>query len=227
MQSHVVRLTSEVPLTFRTQKAADSVNLNIKEKSVHELKVLADFESPFSVGVIVGSSGSGKTTLAKQLFGIEDYKLDLTRPIIEQFPHDMPYDECVDALTGVGLSSIPCWIRPAYTLSNGQRARAEAALRIATAKPGETIVFDEWTSTVDRTVAQIMSHRLQKAVREKGLRVVVCACHHDVVPWLNADWVVDCNTAEFSKKKAHDQPLNLPSGSATENPGRILASITI
>lgn len=228
MQSHVVRLTSEIPITYRTQRAADSVNLNIKEKSTHTLSIEGDFSSPFQIGAIVGSSGSGKTTLAKQLFGLpEESKLDPSLPIIEAFPKEMPYDDCVDALTGVGLSSVPCWLRPAYTLSNGQRARAEAALAIATAKPGSVIVFDEWTSTVDRTVAQIMSHRLQKEARKKGLKIVVCACHSDVLPWLDPDWTVDCNTQEYSKKKAQGPTSSLRSGSATERLGPILASIII
>lgn len=227
MQDYVVKLECDPPVTYRTQRAADSVNLNIREKSVHELKISgADFEN-FTVGCIIGASGSGKTSLAKQLFGIKPSALKLNLPIIEQFPEEMSYEDCVEALTGVGLSSIPCWIRPALTLSNGQRARAEAALAIARAKPGEVIVFDEWTSTVDRTVAQIMSHRLQKVARKNKVRVVVCSCHYDVEAWLQPDFTVDCNLQTFVKKKSKDRLSSSPSASVPRKLGNILASITI
>lgn len=229
MQTYVVRLQSEIPLTYRTQKAVDSVNLDIAEKSVHELKITADIDTPFNVGAIVGASGSGKTTLAKKLWGEQALacdQVDLAKPIIEQFPEDMSYDECVDALTGVGLTSVPCWVRPLYTLSNGQRARAEAALRLSRAGD-EIVVFDEWTSTVDRTVAQVMSHRLQKISRGKKKRIVVLSCHNDVVPWLDPDWVIDCSTAEFSKKKALGGNSISISPSARSPRGDISASITI
>lgn len=227
MQDYVVRLECDPPVTYRTQRAADSVNLNIKEKSVHELKVRADLDSPFSVGCIYGASGSGKTTLATQVFGTPTSVLDPSTPIIEQFPKDMSYESCVEALTGVGLSSIPCWIRPVYTLSNGQRARAEAALAIAMAKKGDTVVFDEWTSTVDRNVAKIMSHRLQKVARKKGVRVVVCSCHYDVLPWLEPDWSIDCNEQKYEKKKWIEIQSPSQSESALPPHGGILASITI
>lgn len=231
MQTYVVKLQSEIPLTYRTQKAVDSVNLDIKEKSIHELKVSADLSSPFSVGAIVGASGSGKTTLARQIWGpsaLEDTALEPSLPIIEQFPKDMSYDDCVDALTGVGLTSVPCWVRPVYTLSNGQRARAEAAIRLSQPRADDdVVVFDEWTSTVDRTVAQVMSHRLQKVARKNNRRIVVLSCHSDVVSWLDPDWTIDCSTQEYSKKKALGNPSPSTSQSVRVAPGRILASITI
>ena len=56
----------------------------------------------------------------------------------------------------MGLSQVPCWVRPAFTLSNGQQARAKIALTLADNK--DLAVIDEWTSVVDRTVAKVMSH---------------------------------------------------------------------
>ena len=53
----------------------------------------------------------------------------------------------------------------------------------------EIIVFDEYTSVVDRTVAQVASHALQKTIRRKKLRFVAVTCHEDVEAWLNPDWV--------------------------------------
>lgn len=201
MQNYVVKLECPVPRSFRTQKAADSVALDISTKSTHTLAVTADLESEYHVGLIVGSSGSGKTTLAASIWGRDALAdiLDPERPVIDQFDSAMSYDECATALTGIGLTSIPCWVRPANTLSTGQRARAEAALRMA--RVDEITVVDEWTSVVDRTVARVMSHAIQKHARRSNKRVVLLACHRDIIEWLNPDWVIDCNNQTFVDRR--------------------------
>lgn len=189
--------------SFRCQKAADSVNLDPKTKDTHRLDIKTDGFGDFNVGVILGSSGSGKTSLAKKMFGenFDQVSLDMSRPVIDQFPETMAYDDCVNALTGMGLTSIPCWIRPAFTLSNGQRARAEAALRLASA--GDSIVvIDEWTSVVDRSTAKVMSHRIQKEARRSGKKIILLSCHYDVIDWINPDFIVDCNNQSYVNRKA-------------------------
>ena len=64
MQNYRVRLESPVSTSFRCQKAADSLDIDVSKKSVHELNVSADIETHFNIGLILGASGSGKTTLA-------------------------------------------------------------------------------------------------------------------------------------------------------------------
>jgi energy-coupling factor transporter ATP-binding protein EcfA2 len=103
-------------------------------------------------------------------------------------------------LCGVGLTSVPCWIRPVYTLSNGQKARAECALQMA--RKDGMIVIDEWTSVVDRTVAKVMSHCIQKHARKTGKRIVLLSCHYDVVEWLNPDWVIDANKQTYTDRRS-------------------------
>jgi len=202
MQTYHVRLESPVSRSFRCQRAADSLDIDASKKSVHELRVQADLETPFSVGLIVGSSGSGKTTLAHKMFGPTcfDVEPDPERPIIEQLPEALSYDECAELLSGIGLTSVPCWIRPVKTLSNGQRARATAAL--AMSRPDRKIaVLDEWTSVVDRTVAKVMSHCVQKFFRRNQRSVVLVSCHYDVIEWLNPDWIIDCNRQEWIDRR--------------------------
>ena len=174
MQNYQVHLTSPVSTSYRCQKAADSLDIDPERKSTHDFSVEAELDESYNVGIIVGSSGSGKTTLAREIWGQDAFVnlLKLDTPVLEQFPEDMNYDDCVALLTGVGLTSVPCWIRPAVTLSNGQRARAEIALHMA--RDADPIVIDEWTSVVDRTVAKVMSHAVQKFVRKTGKRVVLC-----------------------------------------------------
>src|SRR4029077_5021989 len=51
------------------------------------------------------------------------------------------------------------------------------------------IVMDEFTSVVDRTVAQIGSAALAKTVRQRGQKFIAVTCHEDVEDWLQPDWV--------------------------------------
>jgi energy-coupling factor transporter ATP-binding protein EcfA2 len=200
MQNYSVRLESPIATSFRCTMAANSLDIDVKKKSVHELNIKADLQSPWNMGLIVGASGSGKTTLARQIFGDAcfDFEVDETKPVLDQFPDDWNYEQCQNALNGIGLSQVPCWIRPMYTLSNGQKTRAIAALQLA--KQNDFVV-DEWTSVVDRTVAKSMSHCLQKHARATQRRVVAVSCHYDVLEWLNPDWVLDCNKGEYIDRR--------------------------
>lgn len=200
MQTYSVRLESPVSKSFRCTMAANSLDIDVEKKSFHAISINADIDSPFNVGLIIGSSGSGKTTLAKQIYGQERLvsKIDTTLPIIEQLPKELSYDQCAAILSGVGLTSVPCWIRPVYTLSNGQRARAEAALAMI---QDELTVIDEWTSVVDRTVGKVMSHCVQKHARKQNKKIVLISCHYDVVEWLDPEWIIDCNKQTFIDRR--------------------------
>jgi len=203
MQNYLVELSSEVFTTFRCQKAANSLDIDTEKKSKHRLEVDADLATPFNVGLIVGSSGSGKTTLAKNIFGDDCFKIDINPalPVIDQFPEHMSYDDCALALTAIGLTSVPCWIRPVYTLSNGQRARAEAALLMSRSQDQAIVAMDEWTSVVDRTVAKVMSFCVAKFARRFNRTVVLNSCHYDVIEWLNPDWIIDCNRQTYEDRR--------------------------
>lgn len=200
MQTYDVTLQSEISKGYLCKRAADSLDIDVQKKSIHSLTISADLESPYHIGLIIGASGSGKTTLAKKIFGEDCFKivLDETKPIIEQFPETYDYETCATLLCGVGLTQVPCWIRPVYTLSNGQKARAEAALLMCR---DELTIIDEWTSVVDRTVGKVMSYCLQKNARDKQKKVVILSCHYDVVEWLNPDWIIDCNKQEYIDRR--------------------------
>jgi len=199
MQNYELTLSATPSQSFRCMKAANSLDIDIEKKLTHHFSVDADFDSEFNVGLIVGASGSGKTTLAKHVFGDDCFHehLDLGRPVIDQFPDDMEYNDCAALLIGVGLSQVVCWIRPSVTLSNGQRVRAEIALHMAHDVSG-VVAIDEWTSVVDRTVAKAMSHTVQKHARRNKRRFVLCSCHYDVIEWLQPDWILDCNKQTFT-----------------------------
>ena len=202
MRTYEVTLKCEAPTDFYCVKAANSVDLDIDKKLTHHLKVQADLETPYNVGLIIGASGSGKTTLAKHIWGDDcfDTLLDPNTAPISQFDESYSYDERVAFLSGVGLASPTCWIAPAKTLSNGQQARAECALQMARLD-GKFTVIDEFTSVVDRTVAKAMAHSVQKHARKTGKTIVLLSCHYDIAEWLNADWIIDCNTQDYKDRR--------------------------
>lgn len=200
-----VLLESPVDKSFRCKLAADSLDIDVNKKSVHHLKIdNVQIPEDWNIGIIYGASGSGKTTLAKKMFGEDVFESPLKGelPIINQLPEALPYDECARLLNGIGLNSVPCWIRPVYTLSNGQRARAEAVLLMCQDK--EIVCIDEWTSVVDRNVAKAMSHCIQKFAKAQKKKIILLTCHYDIIEWLKPDWLIDCNKQEFVLPKSKD-----------------------
>ena len=142
-----IKLESELFSDFRCQVAANSLDIDVKKKSIHHLHIdNVNIPKDWNIGLIYGASGSGKTTLVKKLFGDDIFNtvMDENTPIINQLPSHMSYDECSSMLYGIGLNAVPCWIRPIKTLSNGQKARAEAVLLMCQDK--DIIFIDEWTS---------------------------------------------------------------------------------
>lgn len=62
------------------------------------------------------------------------------------------------------------------------------------------------TSVVDRQVAQIGSHAVQKYVRRNGLKFVAVACHYDIEEWLQPDWVIEPATESFRWRSVQPRP---------------------
>lgn len=204
-QKAEVILQSEIFNNFRCKMACDSLDIDINKKSVHHLKVdNINIPADWTIGVIYGASGSGKTTLAKQLFGEDCFKtiMDDDAPVINQLPKELSYEDCSSILNGIGLTSVVCWVRPVKTLSNGQRARAEAALLMT--QNDELTIIDEWTSVVDRTVAKAMSHCVQKFARRQKKRIILLSCHYDIIEWVKPDWLIDCNKQQFFLPQSED-----------------------
>jgi len=51
------------------------------------------------------------------------------------------------------------------------------------------IVFDEFTSVVDREIAKVSAFAISKAVRRSKKKFIAVTCHYDVMDWLEPDWV--------------------------------------
>jgi GNAT superfamily N-acetyltransferase len=112
--------------------------------------------------------------------------------------------DIVALLSSVGFSSPPAWLRPFGVLSNGEQFRATVARALA--ESDELVVMDEFTSVVDRNVAQIGSAAIAKTVRARGGRFIASTCHYDVEEWLQPDWVYQPHLNEFRWRSVQPRP---------------------
>lgn len=161
----------------------------------------------WSIGVIVGPSGSGKTTIARELFGsafAQSWQWSHDRSVIDDFPSTMSIKEIITLLSSVGFSSPPSWLRPYHVLSNGEQFRVHLARTLA--EMPDLAVIDEFTSVVDRTVAQIGSAAVARAVRASRRRFVAVSCHYDILDWLEPDWIYEPNTDTLSVGRLRQRP---------------------
>ena len=152
---------------------------------------LSKLGSEWNIGVICGASGSGKSTILHSLGEITEVEFDNNKPLISNFEPMTP-QEASSILCAMGLASVPTWIRPYSSLSNGERYRAEVAKRISSNRGG-VILVDEYTSVVDRNVAKSMSNALQKYIRKEKKQIILATCHYDILEWLRPDWIYDLN----------------------------------
>ena len=152
-------------------------------------------ERDWQIGMVVGSSGSGKTSIGKKLGKIYAPKWAKDVPIVDAITPEGMLNDVTAALASVGLGSVPTWLRPYSVLSNGEQFRANLARLICEAP--EFAVLDEFSSVVDRQIAQIGAGAFAKAWRRTNGKVVLLSCHHDILDWVQPDWVLDTDTGQF------------------------------
>lgn len=213
--------TSELSTSFRAAKVAGMFDLpTAAGHTVHITANLPTDQHPWNLGLITGASGGGKTTIAQTLWP------DATHTsgdhswtgacLLDDFPDDMTPEHITGLLSAVGFSSPPAWMRPYRALSVGQQMRADLARSLAntTTNPHTPCVFDEFTSTVDRTVAKAVSVATAKHTRRNNTQFVAVTCHKDVEPWLEPDWIYDVDTATFTWgcKRRSPIPLRIREG---------------
>lgn len=176
-----------------TEYVYDAYDIQNKEESnvtIDNNIRVDDFD--WNIGVIYGGSGTGKSTLLKTFGEIQQPIFDNSKSLISNFDWLTP-EEATHLLSAIGLSSVPCWLRPHATLSNGEQYRANLAYSVAKSKENDVILIDEYTSVVDRDVAKAMSNALQKYIRREKKKIILASCHFDIMEWLNPDWIYSPN----------------------------------
>ena len=158
----------------------------------------------WNVGLIVGPSGCGKSTLLREVFGGERPLQWDGDSVVDDFDDSLSMEEISTACQSVGFNTIPAWMRPYGVLSNGEKFRVELARRLL--ESDGNIVVDEFTSVVDRQVAQIGAHAVQKYVRKHGKRFIAASCHYDIIEWLQPDWIFEPATMTFTRRSLRRRP---------------------
>lgn len=225
-----IRVSSPIIETPRVLQARGIFDLKAETSSTVEWEVsLPLSEKRWNIGLIVGPSGCGKSTIASQLWPGDDQEAKWSpgECVLDAFPENMGIKDVTELLSSVGFSSPPAWLRPFHVLSTGQKFRVTLARMIAEAIGGNSvvnpssgegatpakgksstppIVFDEYTSVVDRTVAQIGSAAVSKVIRKKDLQFVAVTCHEDVEEWLQPDWIYRPAENAFSWRLLRQRP---------------------
>lgn len=186
-----INLTHEILNDKYTEYVYEAFDIqNKKESNVLIEANLENIGTEWNIGVVYGGSGTGKTTILKNYFKKEMDKsnFDNSKSLISNFDWLEP-QEATFLLSAMGLSSVPTWLRPFNTLSNGEQYRANLAYLVGKASDNEVILVDEYTSVVDREVAKAMSNALQKYIRRTNKKIVLASCHFDIMEWLQPDWI--------------------------------------
>jgi ABC-type glutathione transport system ATPase component len=228
MPSFDIVRTHQAGNSFRVQSVIGKFDLQSSEV-VERFKGDITIPEHWNVGLIVGASGTGKTTIAKELFPtayFDGYEY-IHSSVIDDMPERAKMDEVTRMLNSVGFSSPPSWLKPYSVLSNGQKMRVDMARALLMDEP--LVVFDEFTSVVDRQVAQVGSYAVQKAVRKANRQFIAVGCHYDVEDWLLPDWVFDTNSMTFREgaKKKDQTSASRYSRQETKAHGKCLLDITI
>lgn len=231
-----VELRSPESRSFRVMQVCGIYSLAPAAGVAEDIELAVPAQSDdWRIGAIVGPSGSGKSTIARRLFGDRvrsDFSWPSNAAMIDGFP-EMETKSIISILLGVGLGSVPAWIRPYHVLSTGEKARADLARAIAEAittpnrsDPDEPwrcllppdadhtmplIVYDEFTSVVDRQVAVAVATGINKRLRSGRLpcRFVAISCHYDILEWLEPDWIIDMATKEFARRRLRRPEIRL------------------
>jgi GNAT superfamily N-acetyltransferase len=220
-----VTVSCPVHDSFRVQQVAGMFDVSMAEKATQRFQVdIPDVSEHWQIGLIVGPSGSGKSTVARQAFGENLYcgaEWPNDRAVVDCFG-ELSVRHVVDLFTAVGFGSPPSWVKPYGVLSNGERFRCDLARALAKAADGgerraecqkcpigpqpsalspPLVVFDEFTSVVDRNVARVCSAAIAKGIRRGHIpcRFVAVTCHYDIAEWLEPDWILDMATSELRR----------------------------
>ncbi len=144
--------------------------------------------------LFTGPSGSGKSSLlraaAGQLGAADAFAPPLPDvPLIDALSGSV--EERLAALAACGLSEARLLLRTPSELSEGQRYRFRLAVALASGG-APWVTADEFTATLDRTLAKVVAFNVRKLVTRTGVGLLAATTHDDVTDDLDPDVLVRC-----------------------------------
>jgi GNAT superfamily N-acetyltransferase len=104
-------------------------------------------------------------------------------------------------LAACGLSEARLLLRTPAELSEGQRYRFRLAHAFA-AGSAKFLAADEFTATLDRTLAKVVAFNVRKLVTRTGVGLLAATTHEDVIEDLDPDVLVRClGDGEFQSER--------------------------
>lgn len=206
-QNTIIKKSTKFEKTNRNEFVCKMYDISFDEIKD---EFLVNFETDFdwNIGLIVGQSGTGKSTIAKEKFKdfylFKEHKWDDKKSVIDNFDENIKTEKIIESLTKVGFSSPLNWLKPYHLLSNGQKMRVDLARLLL--EKNETVIFDEFTSVVDRDVAKITSLAVSDFIRKNNYKFIAVSCHYDIIEWLKPDWIFDTNSKKFSRGLLWQRP---------------------
>lgn len=172
--------------TERVKQVRGMFDLTPEQGSHFSTPKLPKLPDLWNIGLIVGPSGCGKSTIARHYWSPIHHHWG-EKSILDYFEPFCTIKKITAALNRVGFSSPPAWLRRYSDLSTGQQMRADLARALTGIE--SPIVFDEFTSVIDRNIAHICCTAIQKAIRKEDKKFIAVTCHEDVEEHLQPDWV--------------------------------------
>lgn len=225
MQNFDIIKNNEIEKSYRVSRIMG--DFDVKEEHISEhFKGKIEIPEKWQIGIIVGASGTGKTTIAKEIFGKKLYTPQsyIHKSVVDDMPKECSMDEIEKMFYAVGFGSVPSWLKSYHVLSNGEKMRVDMARALL---ENDFVVFDEFTSVVDRNVAEVASIAISNAVRNSNKKFVAVTCHYDVIEWLQPDWIFSTDTMKTSFHQAHVPKNNLSLRNVGATSGKNLGVITI